>query len=241
MLEKELAALKAGREFLPDGLLNHARAGKADQGSRLANVQIAQHGERGGHAARGRVGQHGDIGHAGFVQTRQGGRNLGQLHQADNAFHHACPAGGGDNDQRIPGLNGFFDGAGNFLAYDRAHAAADECVFHRAHNHGAPVQLAAGIDHRVLQAGIGLGLFQARRVGLEIHEFQRVGRNQIRVEYLVLSAVEELRQPGAGVNAEVLLALRTNVEVLLEILLPDDLAAVLTLHPQPLGAHLLLA
>src|ERR1700749_2817727 len=44
VLNQELAGLEAFRQFLADGLLDHARTSEADQRSRLGNVQIAQHG-----------------------------------------------------------------------------------------------------------------------------------------------------------------------------------------------------
>ena len=47
--------------------------------------------------------------------------------------------------------------------------------------------------------------------------------------------------PGARVDAEMLVALGTDVEVLFQVFLPDDLPAVLTLYPQALGADFLLA
>ena len=104
MLQQELAALETFGKLLADGLLDHARAGEADQRARLADVQVAQHGEAGGDAARGRVGQHADIRDARFIQAHQRRRNLGELHQADGAFLHARAARGRDDDQRRAGL-----------------------------------------------------------------------------------------------------------------------------------------
>src|SRR6185312_312901 len=52
---------------------------------------------------------------------------------------------------------------------------------------------------------------------------------------------EKLRQAGAGVNAEVAVALGADIEVLRQVLLPDNLAALVALHPQALGAHFLFA
>ena len=60
--------------------------------------------------------------------------DLGQLHQADDALHHARAAGGGDDDERPARLKRAIDGAGDRLADHRAHAAADEGVFHHAEN-----------------------------------------------------------------------------------------------------------
>jgi hypothetical protein len=55
-------ALEALRQFLADGLLDDALAGKADQRAGLGDLHVAQHGVGGGDAAGGRVGQHDDIG-----------------------------------------------------------------------------------------------------------------------------------------------------------------------------------
>ena len=58
------ALLKSLRQLLADGLLDHARAGEADQRARLGDVHVAQHRVGGGDAAGGRIGQHHDVGPA---------------------------------------------------------------------------------------------------------------------------------------------------------------------------------
>ncbi len=55
-------ALEAVRQFLADGLLDDARAGKADQRAGLGNMHVAQHRIGRGDAAGGRIGQHDDVG-----------------------------------------------------------------------------------------------------------------------------------------------------------------------------------
>src|SRR5208282_545662 len=111
----------------------------------------------------------------------------------------------------------------------------------RAHDHRTAVQFAQRIDDGVFQARVRLRLLQTRGVRLQVHKLQRVGGDQIAVENFVLIAVEKLSQAGAGVNAEVFAALRADVEIVFEVLLPDNLATAVTLHPQPLGAYSLLA
>ena len=98
VFEEEFAALEALREFLPDGLLDDAGSGETDEGSRLGDIQVAQHGERCGDAARRGIGEDRNVGHLKFVKAGEGGGDFGQLHKADNAFHHAGAAGGGDDD-----------------------------------------------------------------------------------------------------------------------------------------------
>src|SRR5581483_5369794 len=96
------------------------------------------------------------------------------------------------------------------------------------------------VHHRVLQARVALRPPQAVGISLEVGKIQRVSRFQILVFELVL-AIQQLRQPGARINAEMAVALRADVPVILEFLLPDDLPAAVTLHPQPFRANFLFA
>src|SRR5882762_5923308 len=98
-----------------------------------------------------------------------------------------------------------------------------------------------GIDDGIFQARVGLRALQARGVRLQVDKLQRVGGGDIAVKNVVFAVVEKLRQAGAGVDAEVFVALRADVEIVFEVLLPDNLAAFVTLHPQALGAYFLLA
>ncbi len=135
---------------------------------RLGDVQVAQHGEAGGHAAGRRVGQDRDERNPGLVETGQRRRDLGQLHQADDAFHHARAAGGRHGDERLALVVGPIHGAGDGFADHGAHAAADEAVLHHAEDHAVGTEQALGIDDGVVQAGVGPGLAQAALVGLEV-------------------------------------------------------------------------
>src|SRR5690606_40777026 len=68
VLEQELAALEALGQGFTDGLLDHPRAGEADQRLRLGDVDVAQHRQRRRHAAGGRMGQYGDIRQPGLAE-----------------------------------------------------------------------------------------------------------------------------------------------------------------------------
>src|SRR5438309_1402830 len=83
---------------------------------------------------------------------------------------------------------------------------------------------------------------QRSRLGnIQVHELQRIGGDQIPIKSFVLVIVQQLRQTSAGVDAEVFFALRTHVQVLFQVLLPDNLPAAVALYPQPFGADFLLA
>ena len=76
---------------------------------------------------------------------------------------------------------------------------------------------------------------QPRAVRFKIDEFQRVGRNQIRIENFVLVVIKKLSQAGSRVNPEMLVAFRADVVILFQVLFPDDLPAAVALDPQPFG------
>ena len=136
---------------------------------------------------------------------------------------------------------GFFDGARNHLADHRAHGAADERVLHRAHDDRLAIELAASVDDRIVEPGVALRRLQAVGVGLQIGELQRIGGDNVAVFGFVLSVVEQVGEPGARVNAEMAVTFGADVEVLVEVLLPDDLAALVALDPEALGLDALFA
>src|SRR3546814_5824146 len=76
VVEQEFRTLEAFWQGLAHGLLDHARAGEADQGLRLGQVDVAEHRERGRHAAGGGMGHHRDDGQPSRAQARQRGRGL---------------------------------------------------------------------------------------------------------------------------------------------------------------------
>jgi hypothetical protein len=86
-----------------------------------------------------------------------------------------------------------------------------------------------------------LRLLQPRRIRLKIYELERIGGTQAGVEYFILVIVEKLRQSCPRIDPEMLVALGTNVEVIFNVFLPDNLTAAFTLDPQPLGTDFLLA
>ncbi len=136
---------------------------------------------------------------------------------------------------------GFFDGASDDFPNHCSHAAADESVFHRTHDDRTAVQFAFGVDDGVGEFGVGLGPLEAGGIGFQVDEFQGIGGDQVVVEDVVLIVVEQLGEAAARVDAKMLVALGTNVEVVFKVFFPDDLAAAVTLHPQAFGANFLFA
>ena len=191
VLEQELAALEALRQRLAHGLLDHARAGEADQRARLGEVQVPEQREARRHAAGGRVGEHGDERQVRLRQARERGGGLGHLEQRVQRLLHARPAAGGEAHERAALLDAVVDAALEALAHHRAHRAAEELEFEGAGDDRQPVQRAGEHDQRIALAGRLLGLRQAVAVALAVAELQRILRRDVGADLLD-------RCPGRG-------------------------------------------
>ena len=236
VLEKELGALESFGEFLANGLLDAAGAGKADERAGLRDVEVAEHGEAGGDAAGRRIGKQGNVREFLLVELGKGGGYFGKLHEADGAFHHARATGTRNGDEGLARVDGKFDAASDFFTDDGAHRAADEAELHGAEDDGPAAELAFGGDDGVVHAEFFLGFAEARRIGLGVNKFERVGGGHTGV-VLGPAAVEEHFKALLGVHLEMELTLRADVEIRLEILAEDDGVAGLALDPQAFGAH----
>ena len=86
---------------------------------------------------------------------------------------------------------------------------------------------------------------QAVGVGAHIHKLQRIGGSKVLIFHgeavIFFAVIQQQRQTGARIDAEVALALGADVPVLVQVFLPDHLAAAVTLHPQTFGAYAFLA
>src|SRR5277367_698505 len=142
VVEEEFGGLKTFGQLLADGLFDHARAGKTDERAGLRNIQIAEHRVTGGDAAGGGIGEDGNEGELGFVHAPERRGNFRELHEADDAFHHARAARARYYDERFLLIERAVYGARNFVADDRAHRAADKTEFHRAADDRPAVQAA---------------------------------------------------------------------------------------------------
>ena len=116
MREQVFRALEALGKLLADGLLDDPRAGKADEGTWLGHLDIAEHGIGGGHAAGRRIGEDHDIGQPGFLEFGQRDGRPRHLHQRQDSFLHPGATGGGeglrDLGDRVGHRSGGEDGEG---------------------------------------------------------------------------------------------------------------------------------
>ena len=125
---------KPARQLLADRVLDHARAGEADDGVGLGDMDVAQHGERGRDAAGRRIGQHDDVGQARLLHLAHRDGGAGELHQRQDALLHARPARGGEDDQRRLARDGEVGRHHQPLAHRGAHRAAHEAEIEQRHD-----------------------------------------------------------------------------------------------------------
>src|SRR5215510_15079214 len=229
MFEQEFRALKPLGQLLADRLLDHARAGEADQRAGFGDVEIAEHRVTGGHAAGRRVGQERDVWESGVVEPRQRRRNLGHLHQTERAFLHPRAARTRDDDQRKTLIDAALDRPRDLLADNRTHAAAHKTELHRADHQLSPAHLAVASEERVEHSGLLLRSAQPVGVRGGVDEFERVGRRDLRVALGVLTAVEEHLQTLTGTDPEMIGAGRTDVQIGFQILAINRRRAILVL------------
>lgn len=81
VLQKKLRALKSFRQLFADRLCDHPRSRKADQGFRLREDDVAEHGEARRNAAHRRIGQDGDKHLPRFMELPQRTRGFRHLHE----------------------------------------------------------------------------------------------------------------------------------------------------------------
>ena len=196
--EQEFGPLEAGRKLGGDGAGRDPGAGEPDQGVRLGQVDVPDHGEGREHAPGRRIGQERDEGHAAGPQALEDGQGLGQLHQGERPLLHAGAPGRAHDDQRHPRGQGVLRGAGHLLADDRAHRAAHEPEVHDAQGHVRPADRPDAPHGGIAHAGGQLRRGQAIGVGLLVHEAQRVDGLQAGIALGPRPGVQQVTDAGGG-------------------------------------------
>src|SRR5262249_17520270 len=128
------------------------------------------------------------------------------------------------------------DGAGQFLAYHRAHAAGHEGEVGHAEGNRPAADVATTDDGRIGHPRLALLGPQAVGIGETVLETQRVAGVDVGEPLLEAVLVEQLGDAVAGRQVEVVIALRvwTDVEAFLDLLAKDRRLAVGATNPQPL-------
>ena len=190
-LQEEFGALEAFGKLFTHGLLDHARTGKADQGLRFGDDDVAHEGERRRHTAHRRVGQNRNEGQTRFGETRHGRRGLRHLHERQEAFLHAGAARSGEAHEGAVAADRLVDAAREAFAHDRAHGAAHVLEFEGRRHDRFAAQRSRHHDDRVRFARRLFGRFAALGIGLAVDEVKRVLRADVRRHFHLTFGVEE--------------------------------------------------
>src|SRR5581483_10451051 len=210
--EKKLGALESFGQFFAHRLLDHARAGEADERLRFGDDDVRDHGEACGNAAHRRVGEHGYKRNAALAEARERRRRLGHLQQGQQALLHARAAAGAETNERNMPLETHVDAAHEALADDRTHGSAHEVEFEGARDDRHVFERSVHDDQGVAFAGLALRFVQPILIALQILEFEHVDRRQIGAYFLArMIAVEKQLEPLARAEPHVVIAFRTDV------------------------------
>ena len=157
-------------------MLDDARAGKADKGLWLGDIDIPEHGKTGGNAAHGRVRQHRDIRDTGLRELCQGRAGFGHLHQGEQGFLHTGATTGGKAYQGPVLLKAKTGCTDETFADHGAHGTTHEPEFKgRGHDRNVEQGALHG-NQRIFFAGYLLCLADAVLVFFAVPEFQNIIR-----------------------------------------------------------------
>ena len=230
-LEQELGGLEALRELLTDGGLDHTWAGEADQGLRFGQQHVAHGRPRRRDASGRRVGQHADEQSPGGVESLQRGTGLRHLHQRERALVHAGPPRSADQHEGQGSLGGQLRGSGHFLTDHHSHRATEKTKLQCSEHQFPAPQPTRSEDHGLLAAGLLRSLDQLVGVAALVDELQSVDRLHVGVEFAEGIAVEQRPHPLFNRQGKVVVALRADLAVLVQVLPEEHLAAGRALDP----------
>ena len=214
------------------GLLHHSGTGKANHAFRLGDDDVTQGGKAGGNSTGGGVSEDRDVRTPGLGVSGQRSAGLGHLHETENALVHSSPARCGKDNDGLPLGGGQFNGAGDFLPHDAAHAGAEESEVHDGENHGNAFDARPSCNHRFHEAGLGLVGFHFIQIAFESEGIDRV-ENAINLGKA--SFINDGGDAVVGVKGEVVSALGADAKVADECFFKKRLATGGSLDPKPLG------
>ena len=192
--EEVLRALEALRQLLADRLLDDARSGKADERTRLRNLDIAEHGIGRGDAARRRIRQHDDVGQTCLAQLLDRNGRPRHLHERENALLHTRAARRREQDEGLALGHRVHHARDNGFAGGHAQRSTHETKILRRGGNRLPTELAIGEEHGILEACRGLAVLEAIRIAAPVAELERIDRHVRRGQARIVAAIEDILQ-----------------------------------------------
>src|SRR6266404_4142041 len=163
----------------------------------------------------------------------KGGR-LRPLEQRNKRLLPARPAAGGKAHVRPPLLDAVVHAALEALPDHRTHRTAEELEFECAGHDRQRVQGAGQHYQGITLAGRFLRLGEPLAVALAVAELERILRRDGGADFRARARVEKALQPFARTHAHVMAALRTDIQVALQLGAVQDRIARRALYPQAL-------
>ena len=229
-----LRLLEAFRQFLADGLLDHARAGEADQRAGLGDVHVAEHGVGRGDAAGGRIGEHDDVGPLRLAQLLHCDGGARQLHQREDALLHARAARRREHDERRAAIDRGLEPGDHRLARRHAERAAHEIEILHADHDRLAFELAEAELDRVSEIGLGARILETVDVAALVAELERIGGDLGNGDVFPFLLVEDRLHARHRAHAHVVVRAGDDERIGLDVLEEHELPALRALDPKVL-------
>src|SRR6185312_4325883 len=154
------------------------------------------------------------------------------LHQRQDAFLHAGPAGRGEDDEGRFLLDRELHAANDSFAGGHAERTAHEIEILHGDDDGGPLELAVADLDRIIQVCAGPRIPDAIGVALLVTEFQGIGGHFRQGDVVPGLVIEDRLQPRQRADAHVIIGAGDHHLVGLDVLVKHELPGVRALDPQ---------
>ncbi len=190
--ERPLRAAEPCGQLLPRRLSDDPRSGETQQRPWLGHADVGERGEARQYPSGARIGKQRHERRPGLVDQVHRARRLGHLHESESALLHASPARAADRDDGQSVGDGELRAAPEPFADHTAHAAAHEAEVQDGEDTSGALDAGRPHDDGFREACLRLGGANAFRVGLQVHELQRVERRDRRPQLVKRPLVRQL-------------------------------------------------
>jgi len=235
VIQKKFGGLKSRRQFRLRRVLDDARPGETDHRARLGQDQIAEARVARHNARRGRMREDADVGQIFLRVIRECSGSFRHLHEAEHSLIHPRAAAGGDDDDRQRFFRPALDEPGQLFADDRTHRAAEKIKIHDAQRSAVVADLAEAGHNGVLERGVFLVGVELGFIGRSALEIEDVHAGHARVHFLERAGLDERMNPLARADGEMMVALRADFQVLVQLPVENHRPARRTFRPKTLG------
>ena len=150
---------------------------------------------------------------------------LRHLHQTEHAFVHTRAAGSRNDDDRGVFIGAVFDRARDPFPNDGAHGRGEKSEIHCRQRNLVTVDHSMAANDSVSQPGAFLIILEAVFVACHALKTQRVDGFQIGIHFDERLRIEQIVDSVLGRNGKVIIAPRTNAQILIQLDFMDHFIA----------------